>query len=546
VRAWATQVLRVLVEVQETLPLPDYEFMCRCYVFLNDAVAVSSVVNRLLTGDLVRAAAPVPPHRSSTHPISASARPLIRSHPLIHTHTPTHARTHTPSLAHTLAHTCKTTWQAQQLLVHQICFELYENATQEFLKAVRQTLPRAPAQAGAAGEPAAASASDVMAVDTEGGEGGGAAMAWGAPPAAVLAEAARVDAILSGDVTIRLHLEFLFRNNKTDLAILRATKAAVETRVSALHSATVFAHGLMHAGTTVDAFLRDHLDWLARASNWAKFSAVATLGVINKARAPCTEGEQGTEAQTHTEVHGRTHTHAHVLIFVLCMDVGLSVSLSLSLCLSFSLFVCACTMTGPSRASERAAGAVPAAAGGRRVFFSLLRGWRTVCTGAHPRQPWGRRRAPAAASAQHCAGRDCAAWRRARPGRRRHGHRRRRYNRLRDVLRALLCTNAPYPPPPPTTHPPPTHPHPTSTHTHTHTTHSGTGGAPAPMAHVACACVCVCTTAVFETLKAILYTDSAVAGEAAGLAMGLVMLGTGKEAAVQEMVPISLFTYTHA
>jgi 26S proteasome regulatory subunit N2 len=66
------------------------------------------------------------------------------------------------------------------------------------------------------------------------------------------------------------------------------------------------------------------------------------------------------------------------------------------------------------------------------------------------------------------------------------------------------------------------------------------------MAHVACACVCVCTTAVFETLKAILYTDSAVAGEAAGLAMGLVMLGTGKEAAVQEMVPISLFTYTHA
>ena len=44
---------------------------------------------------------------------------------------------------------------------------------------------------------------------------------------------------------------------------------------------------------------------------------------------------------------------------------------------------------------------------------------------------------------------------------------------------------------------------------------------------------------VFETLKAVLYSDSAVAGEAAGLAMGLVMLGTGKDAAVQEMVRAS-------
>ena len=41
---------------------------------------------------------------------------------------------------------------------------------------------------------------------------------------------------------------------------------------------------------------------------------------------------------------------------------------------------------------------------------------------------------------------------------------------------------------------------------------------------------------MFDTLKAVLYTDSAVAGEAAGLAMGLVMLGTAKEAVVQEMV----------
>ena len=38
----------------------------------------------------------------------------------------------------------------------------------------------------------------------------------------------------------------------------------------------------MNAGTTKDSFLRDNLEWLARANNWAKFSATAGLGVIHK------------------------------------------------------------------------------------------------------------------------------------------------------------------------------------------------------------------------------------------------------------------------
>ncbi len=37
-----------------------------------------------------------------------------------------------------------------------------------------------------------------------------------------------------------------------------------------------------HAGTTSDQFLRDNLEWLGRASNWAMFSATAALGVIHK------------------------------------------------------------------------------------------------------------------------------------------------------------------------------------------------------------------------------------------------------------------------
>jgi len=41
---------------------------------------------------------------------------------------------------------------------------------------------------------------------------------------------------------------------------------------------------------------------------------------------------------------------------------------------------------------------------------------------------------------------------------------------------------------------------------------------------------------IFEELKIILFTDSAVAGEAAGLAMGLVMLGTANSKAITEML----------
>lgn len=38
----------------------------------------------------------------------------------------------------------------------------------------------------------------------------------------------------------------------------------------------------MHSGTTSDVFLRENLEWLGKATNWAKFSATAALGVIHK------------------------------------------------------------------------------------------------------------------------------------------------------------------------------------------------------------------------------------------------------------------------
>jgi 26S proteasome regulatory subunit N2 len=52
------------------------------------------------------------------------------------------------------------------------------------------------------------------------------------------------------------------RNNHADIQILKGIKTAVEGRNSVTHSATILANAYMHAGTTIDTFLRDNLEWL--------------------------------------------------------------------------------------------------------------------------------------------------------------------------------------------------------------------------------------------------------------------------------------------
>jgi 26S proteasome regulatory subunit N2 len=92
----------------------------------------------------------------------------------------------------------------------------------------------------------------------------------------------RLRRILSGEETIKQHMQFLIANNATDMLILRQIKDVV--RSSAVYNATVIANGLMHVGTTTDDFLRGNLDWVSKAVNWNKFNAVASLGLIHKAK----------------------------------------------------------------------------------------------------------------------------------------------------------------------------------------------------------------------------------------------------------------------
>ncbi|GAA5866599.1 hypothetical protein JCM1840_002395 [Sporobolomyces johnsonii] len=144
------------------------------------------------------------------------------------------------------------------LIAYQIAFDLAETATQEFLEVVRSSLSPAapPVETADAAAPAPEEKKD--------------------------SHRERIVAILSGEESIKLYLEFLYRNNHADLLILKGTMDALEARNSIYHSAVSFMNAFAHAGTTSDLFLRENLDWLAKASNWSKFTTTAALGVIHK------------------------------------------------------------------------------------------------------------------------------------------------------------------------------------------------------------------------------------------------------------------------
>lgn len=88
--------------------------------------------------------------------------------------------------------------------------------------------------------------------------------------------------ILNGNRIAELYINFLKKNNQTDMSILKGTKDSLEDRYSIYHSAITFTNAYANCGTTSDRFLRENLDWLGRASNWAKFSATAALGLIHR------------------------------------------------------------------------------------------------------------------------------------------------------------------------------------------------------------------------------------------------------------------------
>merc|ERR1719424_2608070 len=219
------KVLAVLVRVYRSLATPDYIGMCRCLAHLGDSAAVSEVLNKLLEGS-----------------------------------------------------------KETVLVGYQVAFDLVENLTQSFLKAVLGAITITPSLDAPTQPDAVEAAAPEAAPAAE----GAAAAVEEISTEEISTDGYKTEArgnmcsILSGDTPIALTLEFLCRSNKTDLQILSSMKKSVEQRNSLYHSAIVLAHSLMSAGTTADSFLRDNLEWLSRATNWGKFTATAPLGVIHR------------------------------------------------------------------------------------------------------------------------------------------------------------------------------------------------------------------------------------------------------------------------
>ncbi|CAM9505548.1 unnamed protein product, partial [Discosporangium mesarthrocarpum] len=221
------KVLAILVEMHRAFPDTDFVAVCQCLQFLEEAGQVAQVLKELLQGS-----------------------------------------------------------DESALLAYQIAFDLVESEHQHFLLEVNKKLPQKKQSSGAGTE------------EAKGGVDGEASAPGSGEPAGSSMDVDRdgeleeseefqgrlekLRQVLCEGFSVDLSLNFLYKMNNTDLLILNNIKSAVEARNSVLHNVTVVAHAYMQAGTTVDTFLRENLDWMGRASNWAKFTVTASIGVVHK------------------------------------------------------------------------------------------------------------------------------------------------------------------------------------------------------------------------------------------------------------------------
>jgi 26S proteasome regulatory subunit N2 len=91
--------------------------------------------------------------------------------------------------------------------------------------------------------------------------------------------------VLVGGFASELSLSFLHKQSGADAMVMDGLKKNLEERTSGssrssvLHNAAVVTHAYLYAGTTNDAFLRQHLDWMKKASNWYVVRCVCLFSV---------------------------------------------------------------------------------------------------------------------------------------------------------------------------------------------------------------------------------------------------------------------------
>ena len=232
-RGLRNEILKLILELLNDIPSPDYFSIAKCVVYLNQHSMASDILRQLVEKGDPR------------------------------------------SLA----------------VAYQISFDLYDNSTQEFLKKVREELEEAiPTKEEE--EPKIGQTADrplpeeQLQQELQDSAGAPSISKIGRKFESVKSEsreaAQSIQMILDGENSIRLNLEFLHRANHADMAILNKIKDSLEARNSIYHTAVTLSSAFMHAKTTNDKFFRDNLEWLGKAVNWSKFTATAALGVIHQ------------------------------------------------------------------------------------------------------------------------------------------------------------------------------------------------------------------------------------------------------------------------
>ncbi|RAQ70464.1 hypothetical protein COH20_001171 [Aspergillus flavus] len=231
-RAFRNEILKLILELLNEIPNPDYFSIAKCVVYLNEHSMASVILRQLVE--------------------KGDARSLA--------------------------------------VAYQISFDLYDNSTQEFLQKVRQEI------ADLVPEAEVEEKQDTVEGDREPKESdplledqssSSQPRSIGANDKSKLSSESQsafknILDILDGIKSIQLNLEFLYRSNKADIAILNKVRDSLEARNSIFHTAVTLSNAFMHAGTTHDKFFRDNLEWLGKAVNWSKFTATAALGVIHR------------------------------------------------------------------------------------------------------------------------------------------------------------------------------------------------------------------------------------------------------------------------
>ncbi|KAL5342819.1 armadillo-type protein [Aspergillus crustosus] len=225
-RGFRNEILKLILDLLNEIPAPDYFSIAKCVVYLNEHSMASVILRQLVE--------------------KGDARSLA--------------------------------------VAYQISFDLYDNSTQEFLQKVHQEISELVPEKSESESQAKEDEEDPKESDPllE-----GQSSSIGANDDSKLSTEARtayknILDILDGLRTIQLNMEFLYRNSRVDVAILNKVRDSLEPRNSIFHTAVTISNAFMHAGTTHDKFFRDNLEWLGKAINWSKFTATAALGVIHR------------------------------------------------------------------------------------------------------------------------------------------------------------------------------------------------------------------------------------------------------------------------